>query len=1069
MNTNSRTKVRVTRVKRHTTQKRVSALRHALQHSRKVFRVLNGQCHFERALKKTATVIHFETKKCKLLLDLKRKEKYFPKPKIPIRRKYVCAREYPNRDPLVFHDTSEWLQLSHSPKMKKECLKNTTSSIKLPSTVKSMQKTKTSIIYKNFEIKKTKKIAIFAPKEGVHSQEKDNEFDKMKRKIQVTNDDVADSKSLEDLKTANKDLFDVNTQQNIRLLPDTYNELDILKHRLEIADDGVISKEFVDGLEIKNTWDKNVLDTKKEMQPSPGRYKELKSQELTCNDTELSCIQNKHSKPMSIDPNDHSRKKFEYLLQKCNVRKKQPFRNDTEVVKPPKAIKLLNHSLSHTSNGCRPFKGNPQNSKLIRVTQEYGNTMNNSNSNYILGSLNSSGKMLENDLHKALYQTIKNQMSHEETSKEPKKAHQPSPPQINQSETRHSFNSHHSFNVVDEIDIGKEDTRMSSSSPKMNLRNGDEANKFISKVTILDTLQDIMETNEMNIMDLKGCVQGKEKCKDVFNDRNTTKCLVKSREKKFFLGKRDMERQFSISSIHKEKWIGRKKLVGRKLTFQLMNKNRKDKNKIMVKMGKAIRKRQNKNKRFNQKSLDREKSCGTPITIKGHQFLGKSDEPKYARQNSSDFNGTNSLIIATKLGLISMVQVRLKRISVQEFSAFRSYNFDSYKKEGELNRRKIYSTNPIPKQPCAFYNALDQTRVFVYKLGNGWGKIVVQVKEKSSAGVVNEKWDVLLEPPFLHSKLRSSAELTMFTLKYPKWKWSINLKEVNFDIPMNLRQGQNAKLKQINVGTIERIEDNVAHTYFGTKDTENIIKRNGHIETSIEHLKSKDTLNIFGQKDEEPVISRIKNQDPNMEGLDSISTSMVFEPEDEEGAIRKVRNDKGKGANIKSYVRRYHGHPAILSFPPFRGRHLQNLQDDFGENLKKHHLFAPFTVDKILKLERHFLETPSMPNARQIWEWSTKLGLEKRDVWQWFRWKWNAKIEYEASKIKLMNLDVNESVYTESDNNIRYYSTSRDIKRFEINEIQDAVLPNEDFVIEKDNAEEDFIYDDMDIEIIDIE
>ena len=115
-------------------------------------------------------------------------------------------------------------------------------------------------------------------------------------------------------------------------------------------------------------------------------------------------------------------------------------------------------------------------------------------------------------------------------------------------------------------------------------------------------------------------------------------------------------------------------------------------------------------------------------------------------------------------------------------------------------------------------------------------------------------------------------------------------------------------------------------------------------------------------------------------------------------------------------------------------------------------MFSSFTVDKVLKLERLFLYTPCMPTTEQISEWSEELSLQKLQIWQWFRWKWNAKIEYEAFKAKFK--DLNKNVFISTDENVAL-QTDHEPKRFELPDIQDAVFPNKEFVIEYENAEED--------------
>ena len=150
-------------------------------------------------------------------------------------------------------------------------------------------------------------------------------------------------------------------------------------------------------------------------------------------------------------------------------------------------------------------------------------------------------------------------------------------------------------------------------------------------------------------------------------------------------------------------------------------------------------------------------------------------------------------------------------------------------------------------------------------------------------------------------------------------------------------------------------------------------------------------------------------------------------------------------------MRRYHSEGGISGHPQHANPQ-QICNRNRSRNIITPRLFSSFTVDKVLKLERLFLYTPCMPTTEQISEWSQELSLQKLQIWQWFRWKWNAKIEYEAFKAKFK--DLNKNVFISTDENVAL-QTDHEPKRFELPDMQDAVFPNKEFVIEYENAEED--------------
>ena len=167
---------------------------------------------------------------------------------------------------------------------------------------------------------------------------------------------------------------------------------------------------------------------------------------------------------------------------------------------------------------------------------------------------------------------------------------------------------------------------------------------------------------------------------------------------------------------------------------------------------------------------------------------------------------------------------------------------------------------------------------------------------------------------------------------------------------------------------------------------------------------------------------------------------------------KKYANKNGQKDIVRrSYLKRYRG-KQLISSPNVKKKRLRKHAKMACE--KNNKWLSSFTEDMIMKLERLFYLTPCMPTFVQISQWSVQLSLDEQYVWQWFRSKWNAKVQYEASKTRELK---SGEFYNSEDDEVMYeFYPSHELKRFELDFIQDAVLPNKDFVIEYDNAEDDF-------------
>merc|ERR1712150_330781 len=123
---------------------------------------------------------------------------------------------------------------------------------------------------------------------------------------------------------------------------------------------------------------------------------------------------------------------------------------------------------------------------------------------------------------------------------------------------------------------------------------------------------------------------------------------------------------------------------------------------------------------------------------------------------------------------------------------------------------------------------------------------------------------------------------------------------------------------------------------------------------------------------------------------------------------------------------------------------------------------ALFTHKKVLSLERLFMDNICFPTPQQIERWSRELSLKQSDVRGWFKRKWKAKLDYEAT------IAMNDSKNNDSDDTLAAAS-GRPMQKFEIDSSHNSPvgLHNRmgDYVIDYDNADDDDIDDDyMNIE-----
>ena len=456
-------------------------------------------------------------------------------------------------------------------------------------------------------------------------------------------------------------------------------------------------------------------------------------------------------------------------------------------------------------------------------------------------------------------------------------------------------------------------------------------------------------------------------------DRIHSQSSAKFKRKKFFQESRCNERKFKISAMNKEIWIGKKPLIGNRLRFHMTTSDKNDRSKSFEMSKKK------KDKKIRKINLSCKNNDPTGIEFKGNEST-KNETASKDNQNKNTFMSPFEL--SKQLGLLSKPKVYIQACSVSNESILQSHKL--YK---IANNHCVPSNNghdpenafEFKKQSTkAILKKLRKARVFVFKLSNGWHKIVIYAKKS-----MKERTFVLLDPPCSHQQLSSMKELVEFSKKYPKTIQINNLKELNFDLP----------------------------TEFDAIRIEESLKKSGAFDDKSKfqtrHAASNEMMsNENGQKD---IVKR-------------------------------------------SYLKRYHGTKSISSPNVKKKKRLRKRAKMACE--KNNKWLSSFTEGIIMKLERLFYLTPSMPTFVQISQWSVQLSLDEQYVWQWFRSKWNAKVQYEASKTRELK---SGEFYNSEDDEVMYeFYPSHELKRFELDFIQDAVLPNKDFVIEYDNAEDDF-------------
>ena len=91
------------------------------------------------------------------------------------------------------------------------------------------------------------------------------------------------------------------------------------------------------------------------------------------------------------------------------------------------------------------------------------------------------------------------------------------------------------------------------------------------------------------------------------SDKIVSNCIVvvlefldKSRHKKFFMEGRGKERRFKISAINKETWIGKKTLVGKRLTFKMIHRDKCNKKGGQINIQPVLSRKDDKNSNTKQ-------------------------------------------------------------------------------------------------------------------------------------------------------------------------------------------------------------------------------------------------------------------------------------------------------------------------------------------------------------------------------------------------------------------------------------------------------------------------------------
>ena len=649
--------------------------------------------------------------------------------------------------------------------------------------------------------------------------------------------------------------------------------------------------------------------------------------------------------------------------------------DEDEIIKRAEDL-ALTYSISNESTDCddkSATSSSPELNQSTEVSEDSGVIKLESS---ILKELQFEADLFEDELKMARDQSLRNQNLQEQTmsTKSNDSLHVSAETKISSIYSRPNSTQ---SKIIEEFEniIREKDAMLDKINTKWGLKFDTQA-KTSSETTAKDKHSGKhVEDEQVHVMKQESRLMERKEHPDQEDSSE------KFKRNKFFNQNRSHERKFKISAINKETWIGKKALIGNRLTFQMSSSDINNVDKI------GDKKLSKKKSKIHKKLKYCKKACRNEDTS-SHNSVIKETDSQSTKNKSIEIN---PLQLAKELGLYCVPKVQIHASSVSNLNIPHSPSSPKSHAtiSNSLSNNDQHTTNEFDikkKSSKKLMKTLRRIKVFVFNLSNGWYKIVIYSKK-----FLKERTFVLLHPPCLHQQLSSMKDLVEFSKKYPKAIQANNLKELNFDLP----------------------------TDFDTTKIEEDFKKSSTLDNNL--------------------------------------GSKAHHSED---IITPSRENKTASTPKRSYLKRYHGEKMVVSSNPKKNKKLRKRAKVACERNNK--WLASFTIEKILKLERLFFLTPCMPTFMQISQWSIQLGLEEQDVWQWFRSKWNAKIQYEASKTRELNDQLyHYTVYGDVDPE---FYPSHELKRFELEYIQDTVLPNKDFVIEYENAEDDF--DEMNEEFI---
>ena len=253
--------------------------------------------------------------------------------------------------------------------------------------------------------------------------------------------------------------------------------------------------------------------------------------------------------------------------------------------------------------------------------------------------------------------------------------------------------------------------------------------------------------------------------------------------------------------------------------------------------------------------------------------------------------------------------------------------------------------------------------------------------------------------------------------------------------------GWTKKISQRNFGTREM--DTYLYSPTGKK-LRSTIELYRYITEHPEYWQNFDPYEINAEKQEERLVNPIPGTQRLITFLECVNSGMSLQDALEKSEQKKTapkpkipklnnnafrRKDYSKTSNQRQH-RPMMGPKSVMERLKYQNTPLSRLSREV-----------------VVNLEQHFLENRVAPTEEQMTIWARKYRVDYEIVKKWFRLQWKGKLNYQYRKSQETEL---------SDT-----SRTRPIKKFETEVIdQDEsltqVLQDEEYIIEQDNAEEDY-------------